>query len=48
MTDFLVVLNSAAVRLYFCMSRIISSGQSSAGSCGFEAHLQYVLLILIC
>lgn len=48
MTDFLVVLNSAAVRLRFYTSGIISSDQSSAGSCGFKAHVQYASLILSC
>lgn len=48
MTDFLVVLNSAAVKLFSYSSRIISSGQSSAGSCGFKAHVRCLWLILTC
>lgn len=48
MTDFLVVLNSAAVSSHIDMPRIISSGQSSAGSCGFKTHVQYVSLIITC
>lgn len=48
MTDFLVVLNSAAVRLFLLYVMIISSGKSSTGSCGFKEHVQYVSLIFTC
>ena len=45
MTDFLVVLNSAAVRPFLHMSRSFSSGISPTGSCEFKEHVKYVSLI---
>lgn len=47
-TDFLVVLNSAAVKLFSYLLRVTSSGQPAAGSCEFKVHVQCLSLMLIC